>query len=81
MVSNQKLKWKSDFDKGVLIQNFERRGWQRTTEGKGRFLSDYFLQTTGISTGQTLGPSSRSLTLKQAIVSARLSKFFITFIT
>lgn len=34
MVSTQKLKWKSDFDKGVLIQNFERRGWQRTTEGK-----------------------------------------------
>ena len=29
MVSNQKLKWKSDFDKGVLIQNFEKRGWQK----------------------------------------------------
>ncbi len=35
MVSNQKLKWKSDFDKGVLIQNFEKRGWQKATgEGK-----------------------------------------------
>ena len=42
MVSNQKLKWKSDFDKGVLIQNFERRGWQRTTEGKGRFCLTIF---------------------------------------
>ena len=31
MVSNQKLKWKSDFDKGVLIQNFEKRGWQKAT--------------------------------------------------
>ena len=39
MVSNQKLKWKSDFDKGVLIQNFEKRGWQKATgEGKLRTL-------------------------------------------
>jgi len=27
MVSLQRLKWKSDFDKGVLTQNFEKRGW------------------------------------------------------
>ena len=37
MVSNQKLKWKSDFDKGVLIQNFEKRGWQKAT-GEGKLL-------------------------------------------
>jgi len=24
---SSKLKWKSDFDKSVLYQNFERRGW------------------------------------------------------
>lgn len=37
MVSNQKLKWKSDFDKGVLIQNFEKRGWQKAT-GEGKLI-------------------------------------------
>jgi hypothetical protein len=29
MLPSSKLKWKSDFDKAVLIQNFERRGWQK----------------------------------------------------
>ena len=33
MVS-QKLKWKSDFDKPVLWQNFERRGWTKGDESK-----------------------------------------------
>jgi len=27
-----KLKWKTDLEKGVVTLNFERRGWQRTTE-------------------------------------------------
>ena len=31
MVSSSRLKWKSDFDKPCLIQNFERRGWQKST--------------------------------------------------
>ena len=35
MVSNQRLKWKTDFDKPVLIQNFEKRGWQKAT-GDGK---------------------------------------------
>jgi tubulin polyglutamylase TTLL1 len=25
-----KLKWKTDLDKSTLIQNFEKRGWQKT---------------------------------------------------
>ena len=30
-----KLKWKTDFDKAVLIQNFEKRGWIKANgEGK-----------------------------------------------
>ena len=27
MVSSAKLKWRTDFDKSVLIYNFEKRGW------------------------------------------------------
>ena len=31
----QRLKWKSDFDKGVLTQNFEKRGWVKASnDGK-----------------------------------------------
>ena len=26
-----KLKWKTDLEKGVLVTNFERRGWTRAT--------------------------------------------------
>ena len=29
MVSSTKLKWRSDFDKSVLYQNFEKRGWMK----------------------------------------------------
>ena len=32
MVSGQKIRWKTDFDKPVLIQNFERRGWQKNQD-------------------------------------------------
>lgn len=28
MISSNKLKWKSDFDKYVVLANFEKRGWQ-----------------------------------------------------
>ena len=35
MINSQKFKWKSDFDKSVLIQNFEKRGWQRAN-GDGK---------------------------------------------
>ena len=31
MVSGQKLRWRTDLDKQVLIQSFERRGWQKAT--------------------------------------------------
>ena len=35
MLSNgNKLKWKSDFDKIVVIQNFEKRGWQKAQENE-----------------------------------------------
>ena len=30
-----KLRWKSDFDKQVLIQNFEKRGWVKAS-GDGK---------------------------------------------
>ena len=29
MVASAKLKWRTDFDKPVLIHNFEKRGWQK----------------------------------------------------
>ena len=35
MVSMQRLKWKSDFDKSVLTLNFEKRGWIKAT-GDGK---------------------------------------------
>ena len=35
---SSKLKWKSDFDKPVLYQNFERRGWQKHTEDSKLFV-------------------------------------------
>ena len=35
--STAKLKWRSDFDKAVLIQNFEKRGWQKA-QGDGKCL-------------------------------------------
>lgn len=43
-----RLKWKSDFDKQVILQNFEKRGWVRCS-GEG-ILSQ--TQTTGTFTGQ-----------------------------
>ena len=27
-----RLKWKTDLEKGVVTSNFDRRGWQRTTD-------------------------------------------------
>ena len=39
MIASQKLKWRSDFDKGVLSINFEKRGWQKAVkEGKLIYL-------------------------------------------
>lgn len=62
MVSN-KLKWKSDFDKPVLWQNFERRGWTKGDESKlASPAFDRVLKMTGISFGRTPGPSNRRLT-------------------
>lgn len=28
----KKYKWKSDFEKSVIIENFQNRGWTRTNE-------------------------------------------------
>ena len=33
-----KLRWRSDFDKAVLIQNFEKRGWTKAN-GEGNDVS------------------------------------------
>ena len=30
-----RLKWKTDLEKGVVIANFDRRGWLRTSAGDG----------------------------------------------
>ena len=30
----KKIKWKTDLEKDVLIDNFEKRGWVETVEGK-----------------------------------------------
>ena len=35
MSSTFRMKWKSDFDKQVILQNFEKRGWVRCS-GEGR---------------------------------------------
>lgn len=29
-MQNKKLKWKSDFEKSVIIDNFVNRGWTKT---------------------------------------------------
>ena len=34
MNSNTKLKWRTDLDKQVIIQNFEKRGWIKS-QGEG----------------------------------------------
>jgi len=34
MATKQKLKYKSDFDKTVVLNNFEKRGWIKTADGK-----------------------------------------------
>ena len=65
-MSGLKLRWKTDFEKQVLIQNFEKRGWVRCN-GEGmseRSLTS--LQTTGMSTGPTFGRLSKFSTLKLA---------------
>ena len=33
MVSCTKFKWKTDFEKDVLMQNFDQRGWQKAIAG------------------------------------------------
>ena len=30
----KKIKWKTDLEKDVLIDNFEKRNWQETLDGK-----------------------------------------------
>ena len=37
MVTSTKLKWKTDLDKQVIIQNFEKRGWQKA-QGEGKYI-------------------------------------------
>ena len=40
MVTSAKLKWRSDFDKQVILQNFDRRGWTKAnTEGNGNCIN------------------------------------------
>jgi tubulin polyglutamylase TTLL1 len=29
MASSKKMKWKTDFDKEVIIENFNKRGWTK----------------------------------------------------
>ena len=36
MNSNTKLKWRTDLDKQVIIQNFEKRGWIKSQGEGGR---------------------------------------------
>jgi len=37
MNSNTKLKWRTDLDKQVIIQNFEKRGWIKSQGEGGSF--------------------------------------------
>jgi len=32
------LKYRTDFEKSVVVNNFENRGWVRTTDGKLRMV-------------------------------------------
>ena len=34
----KKIKWKTDLEKDVLIDNFEKRNWQETLDGKVVFV-------------------------------------------
>ena len=72
MSSTFRMKWKSDFDKQVILQNFEKRGWVRCSgEGRPHPLTQ---QTIGTSTGPTSTQSTAFLMPRPAIASARLSK-------
>lgn len=31
-MASRKLKWKSDFDKSCIIENYNKRGWQKCQE-------------------------------------------------
>jgi hypothetical protein len=44
MVSSTKLKWKTDLDKQVIIQNFEKRGWIKAN-GEGGNANNIILIT------------------------------------
>ena len=57
MNSNTKLKWRTDLDKQVIIQNFEKRGWIKSQGegGKCTCYDIYLVKTTGIYTGRMCG--------------------------
>ena len=38
----QRLKWRTDLEKGVVTLNFERRGWQRVTEADSEAFNVYW---------------------------------------
>lgn len=40
-MQSSKLKWKSDFDKQVLLQNFERRGWQKAADDSSKYTERF----------------------------------------
>jgi hypothetical protein len=41
MVSSTKLKWKTDLDKQVIIQNFEKRGWIKANGEGGKSFREF----------------------------------------
>lgn len=52
---NKKLKWKTDFDKPVLIDNYTARGWYSTIFQVLGSKAVKKMKTTGIFIGQTSG--------------------------
>ena len=50
MVSSTKLKWKTDLDKQVIIQNFEKRGWIKAN-GEGGTVFTHIVISCSYSRG------------------------------
>ena len=69
-----KMKWKSDFDKSVVLDNFTDRNWTESHNDGFKFelspiLFKFFVcfKRIGMSIGQAFGQFVAYLTLKQVI--------------
>lgn len=65
------LRWKSDFQKDVIIENFKDRNWEPVDDEEGKFLAQ---QTIGTFTGRVLEMCARYSTQRSASGSQMISR-------